>query len=303
MRCTASLCQTSQAWTKAALAVVNSALAGQTPRWFGTRYGSLKPDLELLWADITDISERNDQAAIIYQLQDMFGGYCDVQATSAAAFGAGNVRNPWRDGGCVPGAPSSLSATSTGNGSLVLSWQAPQDDGGAPIEGYQVQWKSGSQEYDSSRQAVITATTDTYHTLTRLHQRSVVRREDVGLQPARRRRLDRDHINTERHNGSTLGRVPAWTAISLYLTWICEPLDPASVPPKSAFVVSVGGSGRTVMHVGVWKNMVRLRIGTAVNLGQAVTVDYNVPSGSQGNAAAGRRWQCRRQPVGPDGQE
>ncbi len=275
----ASLCPTSQAWTKSARAVVNSALAGQTPQWFSTRYGRLKPDLELLWADITDLSLRNDQATIIHQLQDMFGGYCDVRATSATAFGSGNVRNPWRDGGCVPGAPSSLSATSTGNGSLALSWQAPQDDGGAPIEGYKVQWKSGSQEYDSSRQAVIAEATATDHTLTGFTngQSYNVKMWTYNQQG------DGDSIETTSILSDTTAPRLVDARISgksLYLTWN-ETLDSASVPPKSAFAVSVGGSGRTVLHVGVWKNMVRLRLATAVNLGQGVALDYNMPSGAQ----------------------
>ena len=31
----------------------------------------------------------------------------------------------------------------------------PGDDGGAPIEGYKVQWRSGGQQYDGSRQVTI----------------------------------------------------------------------------------------------------------------------------------------------------
>ena len=242
-------CQASGAWTKTARAVVNSALAGQTPQWFSTRYGRLKPDLELLWADITDIEEQVYRTAVIHQLKDMFGGYCNVQTTSASAMASGNVRNPWRDGGCVPGAPSSLSATSTGNGSLALSWQTPQDDDGAPIEGYQVQWKSGSQEYDSSRQAVITATTDTYHTLTGFTngQSYTVKMWAYNQQGDGASIETTSALSDTTAPGLVDSRI---SGISLYLTFD-EPLDAASVPPKSAFAVSVAGSSQKVMHVGV----------------------------------------------------
>ena len=60
----------------------------------------------------------------------------------------------------MPEAPSSVAATAVGSGKLTVSWQQPPGDGGSPIRGYNVQWKSGTQEYDSSRQAVVTDLTD-----------------------------------------------------------------------------------------------------------------------------------------------
>ena len=141
--------------TEAALAVVRSAVAGQTPSWFADTYHDTngEPDLEQLWSDVKAISRKK---ALVYQLRNEFGGYCSNQKAFASAFGNGVTRNPWRDGGCVPEAPGNLTATSTGKGKLTVSWAVPASDGGSPIEGYRVQWKSGSQEYDSSRQAEVT---------------------------------------------------------------------------------------------------------------------------------------------------
>ena len=34
------------------------------------------------------------------------------------------THNPWRDGGCVPDAPTNVSATAVGSGKLTVSWQA-----------------------------------------------------------------------------------------------------------------------------------------------------------------------------------
>ena len=57
----------------------------------------------------------------------------------------------------IPGPPTSLSVT-PGNGQLTLLWVAPTDKGGLTINRYIVQWKSGIQQYDTSRQATPTTT-------------------------------------------------------------------------------------------------------------------------------------------------
>ena len=47
-----------------------------------------------------------------------------------------------------------VDASTTGNGTLFITWQAPDSDGGSAITGYTVQWKSGSQIFggDPSRE-------------------------------------------------------------------------------------------------------------------------------------------------------
>ena len=53
-----------------------------------------------------------------------------------------------------------------GDGQLALSWVAPTDNGGLTINQYVVQWKSGSQQYDTSRQATPTSTSQVIGQLT-----------------------------------------------------------------------------------------------------------------------------------------
>ena len=120
-------------------------------------------DLEGLWADVKTLR----RPAVVYQLRNMFGGYCDNQKAAQSVLGSGVTRNPWWDGGCVPEAPGSLSVAAVGNGEVTLSW-TPPSDGGSPIEGYKVQWKSGSQEYDPSRQAEVTALANPLYTISGL---------------------------------------------------------------------------------------------------------------------------------------
>ena len=38
--------------------------------------------------------------------------------------------------------PTNLSVTAVGSGKLTVSWQEPLADGGSPIEGYKIQWKT-----------------------------------------------------------------------------------------------------------------------------------------------------------------
>ena len=65
----------------------------------------------------------------------------------------------------IPSAPRSL-RVEAGDGQLTLSWVAPRDKGGLTINRYIVQWKSGIQQYDTSRQATPTITSQVIGQLT-----------------------------------------------------------------------------------------------------------------------------------------
>ena len=57
-----------------------------------------------------------------------------------------------------------------------------------------------------------------------------------------------------------------------------EPLDITDTPPLSAFTVNVGGSPRPVIAVAVGQSSVLLNLSAPVEAGEAVTVDYTVPT-------------------------
>ena len=153
--------------TEEALAVVRSAASGEMPSWFAATFHDAagEPDLERLWTDVKAVSNNMARAAIAVQLRDEFGGYCSDRKAAESAFDDGATRNPWADGGCVPQAPGELTVTAAGAGQLSVSWTAPDDDGGSPIEGYKVQWKSGAEDYDPTRQAEVTDLANLSHVI------------------------------------------------------------------------------------------------------------------------------------------
>ena len=153
--------------TSEALEIVSSALDGKRLEWFSETYSvSGVTNLEKLWKDIQEFERRiatyheEEQQIVVYHLRNAFGGYCNNANATASMFGDGPTRNPWRDGGCVPSAPE-IEVTANANGDLSISWTAPDDDGSAPIEGYQVQWRSDDQQYTRSRQ-VATSDSSTF---------------------------------------------------------------------------------------------------------------------------------------------
>ena len=77
----------------------------------------------------------------------------------------------------IPGPPTGLSVT-PGDGQLTLSWVAPRDNGGLTINRFIVQWKSGIQQYDTSRQATPPTTSQVIGQLTNDTPHSVRVRAD-----------------------------------------------------------------------------------------------------------------------------
>ena len=164
--------------TEEALSVVNSALSGQMPQWFADTYhdSNGNADLEQLWSDVKSMERgKGGRFVVAYRLREQFGGYCgnpqvagvlDI-ASSSERVSDNEIRNPWRDGGCVPEAPGGLRVV-PGSNQLELSWEVPVDDGGSSIRGYAVEWKSGDEDYDESRRTVIDDPSSLSHTVTGL---------------------------------------------------------------------------------------------------------------------------------------
>ena len=147
-------------WRPALEVVRTAGIDGEIPQWlydtYQDQHGVL--DLELLWSHIK--AEADTSPVMRDLMRTAFGGLCRSDALWNNA-----IRIPWRDGGCVPQAPPGLAAVASVDGVMAVSWQSPDNDGGSRITGYTVQWKSGAQDYDTSREASVTALADLSHTI------------------------------------------------------------------------------------------------------------------------------------------
>ena len=89
----------------------------------------------------------------------------------------------------VPGAPKSLKVSVSGTGTLDVSWEAPDSDGGSAVTGYRVQWKEAADSWTASEDVSEEAATGTVHTIDGLrdgveHTVRVVAVNDAGPGPA-----------------------------------------------------------------------------------------------------------------------
>ena len=115
----------------------------------------------------TEFTTRNETEPIEYTIEDLDNGVMydvRVRADNSVegqafqwAYTTGKPRT-------IPGAPRSLRVTA-GDGQLSLSWAAPSDNGGLNISQYFVQWQSGNQQYDTTRQATTTGLSHTIRPL------------------------------------------------------------------------------------------------------------------------------------------
>ena len=89
-----------------------------------------------------------------YTVYDLANGWeYTIQVRARNATGDGAAAEVTANPKDEPGAPDVTVASR--NESLLVAWSVP-DDGGRPTTEYRVQWKSGSESFDASRQAEVT---------------------------------------------------------------------------------------------------------------------------------------------------
>ena len=190
----------------------------------------------------------------------------------------------------------SLAAPEGREGELVVSWEAPESEGGSAVSGYKVQWKSGSEDYDESVSSARQAVTDAAslnHTITGLgngveHTLRVMATNAAGDGAA----AEATGTPLDRVAPSLAGAAVNGTALTLTFG---EALDEGSAPAADAFTVEVDGTARGVDTVDVSGSTVTLTLASAVASGEVVTAGYAVPAGpdtaslrdAAGNAVAG----------------
>ena len=196
----------------------------------------------------------------------------------------------------VPGEPRNVSVSPGASTTLSVSWDAPSP--WVSLSSYKVQWKSGSQDYDTARQATVThrlmnvegfaplgfGRTYTIRGLTNGVEYTV-RVTAVSLEgedgPA-----SADVSATPGDTAAPVLRGAVVDGAVLKLVY-SEALDEASRPPPGAFAVTVQGSRVAVSEVSVSGREVRLALPAAPGAGDGVTVGYTAPQtgGIQDTAA------------------
>ena len=76
----------------------------------------------------------------------------DVRASLEQDFSAGVVEETFTTSPIEPDPPTGLNILLVSSQTLLVEWTAPMNTGGSDITGYKVQWKSGNQQFGSSRQ-------------------------------------------------------------------------------------------------------------------------------------------------------
>ena len=191
----------------------------------------------------------------------------------------------------APEPPQNLTLELHGSGKLRATWNTPSS-GPAPT-GYTVQWKEAGGDWADSSEVSEAEVNMTSHVIRGLTDgveytvRVIATTDDAESAPS-------GEVTTTPRETTPPGLSSASVDGSTLTLTFDEPLDTGEAPDRTAFAVTVAGSGRGVATVAVSGSVVTLTLVTAVSAGDAVTVDYTAPTGESaarlqdlvGNAAA-----------------
>ena len=172
-----------------------------------------------------------------------------------------------------PGPPRNLSARGE-NGELELSWDAPDSNGGSQVGGYRVQWKSGYEDYDPTRQTEVehppytaTGLTDGVEYTLR-----VMASNEIGEGPASAEvtaspqdTIDPELLTVAIHDAT----------LRLHFS---EALAAGSAPSEDAFNVVVSGAAQQVTNVSVEGRTLELTLASSASSSDTVALSYTAPA-------------------------
>ena len=134
---------------QAALAEMQLVLNGEYPEWLHDTYADEQGNLDLvgLWDQVQRFGRFRD--VVSYGLRNEFGGYCSNHWVRLdLMLGYHDQLNPWRAGGCLPGAPRDVNVVA-GDRQVIVRWKEPLQEGALPISHYRIQWKELGADYYS----------------------------------------------------------------------------------------------------------------------------------------------------------
>ena len=242
--------------------------------------------------------ETGDTVTVDYTAPDGQDFIRDSQGRKAESFSGQAVTNNTSSSGTprtvptpAPGAPNSLKVARHESGKLLASWNAP-NSGPAPT-GYTLQWKESVDDWDDADDVSEANVKGTSHVITGLTDgvqyavRVIAYKGDAESDPSG------EVTATPQETVPPSPSAVSVNGATLTVTFD-EALAEVQAPASTAFAVTVAGNSRGVSAVAVSGSAVTLTLVTAVFAGEAVTVDYTVPTGESavglqdvsGNAAA-----------------
>ena len=208
----------------------------------------------------------------------------DASGNAAESFSGQAVTNNTASSGTArsapappPGSPTSLKVSRHESGKLLASWSAP-NSGPAPT-GYTLQWKESGDDWNDADDVSEASVKGTSHVITgltdgvRYAMRVIAYKGDADGDPSG------EVTATPQERAPPAPSTATVDGATMTITFD-EPLDAGGTPNKSSFAVTVAASSRGVDAVSVSGSVVTLTLVTAVEAGEAVTVDYTVPTGA-----------------------
>ena len=208
----------------------------------------------------------------------------DASGNAAESFSGQAVTNNTASSGTArsapappPGSPTSLKVSRHESGKLLASWSAP-NSGPAPT-GYTLQWKESGDDWNDADDVSEASVKGTSHVITgltdgvRYAMRVIAYKGDADGDPSG------EVTATPQETAPPAPSTATVDGATMTITFD-EPLDAGGTPNKSSFAVTVAASSRGVDAVSVSGSVVTLTLVTAVEAGEAVTVDYTVPTGA-----------------------
>ena len=231
-------------------------------------------------ASYRDLTEGDDESAI----QDEAGN--DAESFTDYAVTNNSTVTP-----TAPGAPASLTAQTGSDTRIDLSWEAPEDNGGRPIEGYRIEVSTdGGNNWtdlvaDTGSTATAYAHTELGHGVTRHYRVLAINAIGASLASTTASATTLDDMTPPSLTAAAVES--AGTQVTLTFDEILDD-TPARTPPASAFGVTVDGAPVTVGAVRVEGNVKRVLLQSlsgVIRQGQTATVTYTDPTGGDDTAA------------------
>ena len=231
-------------------------------------------------ASYRDLTEGDDESAI----QDEAGN--DAESFTDYAVTNNSTVTP-----TAPGAPASLTAQTGSDTRIDLSWEAPEDNGGRPIEGYRIEVSTdGGNNWtdlvaDTGSIATAYAHTELGHGVTRHYRVLAINAIGASLASTTASATTLDDMTPPSLTAAAVES--AGTQVTLTFDEILDD-TPARTPPASAFGVTVDGAPVTVGAVRVEGNVKRVLLQSlsgVIRQGQTATVTYTDPTGGDDTAA------------------